>query len=203
MAAYSSQLLENAVNQFASLPGVGSKTALRFVLNLLRRSESEVDDFAQVISKLKHEVHYCRECHNLSDAPVCTICANARRDHSTICVVENIRDVMAIENTQQYQGIYHVLGGVISPIDGIGPDNIEVESLVSRAMKPEVKEVIFALPTTMEGDTTCFYLYRKIAPRTELKITTIARGVAVGNELQYADEITLGKSLQNRTVFQQ
>jgi recombination protein RecR len=203
VAAYSSQLLENAVNQFASLPGVGSKTALRFVLNLLRRSESEVDDFAQVISKLKHEVHYCRECHNLSDAPVCTICANARRDHSTICVVENIRDVMAIENTQQYQGIYHVLGGVISPIDGIGPDNIEVESLVSRAMKPEVKEVIFALPTTMEGDTTCFYLYRKIAPRTELKITTIARGVAVGNELQYADEITLGKSLQNRTVFQQ
>ncbi len=203
MAAYSSQLLENAVNQFASLPGVGNKTALRFVLNLLRRSESEVDDFAQVISKLKHEVHYCRECHNLSDAPVCTICANARRDHSTICVVENIRDVMAIENTQQYQGIYHVLGGVISPIDGIGPDNIEVESLVSRAMKPEVKEVIFALPTTMEGDTTCFYLYRKIAPRTELKITTIARGVAVGNELQYADEITLGKSLQNRTVFQQ
>lgn len=203
MPLYSSQLLENAVNQFATLPGVGGKTALRFVLNLLRRTDDEVDGFADTIKKLKHEVHYCHRCHNLSDTPLCSVCSDPRRDQSTICVVENIRDVMAIENTQLYHGVYHVLGGVISPIDGIGPANLEIDSLVERAADEAVQEVIFALPTTMEGDTTGFYIFRKIAHRTQLKITTIARGVAVGNELQYTDEVTLGKSLQNRTEFKQ
>lgn len=199
---YPSHLLENAVNQFSTLPGVGSKTALRYVLNLLRRTDDEVDAFADTLKSLKHEVHYCRICHNISDTETCDICADHKRDSTTICVVENIRDVMAIEATQLFRGVYHVLGGIISPIDGIGPADIQIDSLVRRAADKDVKEIIFALPTTMEGDTTCFYIFRKLAPlRENLKITTIARGVAVGNELQYTDEITLGKSLLNRTPF--
>lgn len=198
---YPSQLLENTVNQFATLPGVGGKTALRYVLNLLRRPDAEVDAFADSIKTLKHEVLYCKVCHNISDTETCAICADIKRDKTTICVVENIRDVMAIEATQLYHGTYHVLGGIISPIDGIGPADIEIDSLIARAAMPQTQEIIFALPTTMEGDTTCFYIFRKLAQLNKLKITTIARGVAIGNELQYTDEITLGKSLLNRTNF--
>lgn len=204
-----SQLLDNAVNSFASLPGVGRKTALRLVLHLLRQPENDVQGFADSLTTLKREVHYCSECRNISDAMMCPICANLRRDHDTICVVENIQDVMSIENTGQYHGVYHVLGGVISPIDGIGPKDIEVDKLVERVLTGEVKEIILALPTTMEGDTTNFYLYRRImnsleqAGRSteELTVSLIARGIAIGNELEYTDEITLGRSILNRTIF--
>lgn len=204
-----SQLLDSAVNSFASLPGVGRKTALRLVLHLLRQPETDVQGFADSLTRLKREVHYCAECRNISDTELCPICRNARRDHSTICVVENIQDVMSIENTGQYHGVYHVLGGVISPIDGIGPKDIEVDKLVERVLTGEVKEIILALPTTMEGDTTNFYLYRRImnsleqAGRSteELTVSLIARGIAIGNELEYTDEITLGRSILNRTIF--
>ena len=204
-----SQLLDSAVNSFASLPGVGRKTALRLVLHLLRQPETDVQGFADSLTRLKREVHYCAECRNISDTELCPICRNARRDHSTICVVENIQDVMSIENTGQYRGVYHVLGGVISPIDGIGPKDIEVDKLVERVLTGEVKEIILALPTTMEGDTTNFYLYRRImnsleqAGRSteELTVSLIARGIAIGNELEYTDEITLGRSILNRTIF--
>lgn len=204
-----SQLLDSAVNSFASLPGVGRKTALRLVLHLLRQPETDVQGFADSLTRLKREVHYCSECRNISDTERCPICSNARRDHSTICVVENIQDVMSIENTGQYHGLYHVLGGVISPIDGIGPKDIEVDKLVERVLTGEVKEIILALPTTMEGDTTNFYLYRRImnsleqAGRSteELTVSLIARGIAIGNELEYTDEITLGRSILNRTIF--
>lgn len=204
-----SQLLDSAVNSFASLPGVGRKTALRLVLHLLRQPEADVQGFADSLTRLKREVHYCSECRNISDTELCPICSNARRDHSTICVVENIQDVMSIENTGQYHGVYHVLGGVISPIDGIGPKDIEVDKLVERVLTGEVKEIILALPTTMEGDTTNFYLYRRImnsleqAGRSteELTVSLIARGIAIGNELEYTDEITLGRSILNRTIF--
>ncbi len=204
-----SQLLDSAVNSFASLPGVGRKTALRLVLNLLRRSETEVQGFADSITRLKQEVHYCSECRNISDTEICPICNNPRRDHSIICVVENVQDVMSIENTGQYNGVYHVLGGVISPIDGIGPKDIEVDKLIERVLTGDVKEVILALPTTMEGDTTNFYLYRRIINSLEqagmstdsLTVSLIARGIAIGNELEYTDEITLGRSILNRTIF--
>ena len=204
-----SQLLDSAVNSFASLPGVGRKTALRLVLHLLRQPEADVQGFADSLTRLKHEVHYCAECRNISDTELCPICSNARRDHATICVVENVQDVMSIENTGQYHGVYHVLGGVISPIDGIGPKDIEVDKLVERVLAGDVKEIILALPTTMEGDTTNFYLYRRImnsleqAGRSteELTVSLIARGIAIGNELEYTDEITLGRSILNRTIF--
>lgn len=204
-----SQLLDSAVNSFASLPGVGRKTALRLVLHLLRQPEADVQSFSDSLTRLKREVHYCAECRNISDTELCPICRNARRDHSTICVVENIQDVMSIENTGQYHGVYHVLGGVISPIDGIGPKDIEVDKLVERVLTGDVKEIILALPTTMEGDTTNFYLYRRImnsleqAGRSteELTVSLIARGIAIGNELEYTDEITLGRSILNRTIF--
>ncbi|MBP5658432.1 MAG: recombination protein RecR [Paludibacteraceae bacterium] len=204
-----SQLLDSAVNSFASLPGVGRKTALRLVLHLLRQPETDVQGFADSLTRLKREVHYCAECRNISDTELCPICSNARRDHATICVVENIQDVMSIENTGQYHGVYHVLGGVISPIDGIGPKDIEVDKLVERVLTGAVKEIILALPTTMEGDTTNFYLYRRImnsleqAGRSteELTVSLIARGIAIGNELEYTDEITLGRSILNRTIF--
>ena len=204
-----SQLLDNAVNSFASLPGVGRKTALRLVLHLLRQPEQDVQGFADSLTRLKKEVHYCAECKNISDTELCPICSNARRDHGTICVVENIQDVMSIENTGQYHGVYHVLGGVISPIDGIGPKDIEVDKLVDRVLMGDVKEIILALPTTMEGDTTNFYLYRRIMnaleqagrPTEELTVSLIARGIAIGNELEYTDEITLGRSILNRTIF--
>lgn len=199
---YPSELLEKAVQEFAKLPGIGRKTALRLVLNLLRREEDEVLQFTETIAHMRQEVKHCRVCHNISDNEVCPICSDPRRDTTTICVVENIQDVMAVENTQQYQGLYHVLGGVISPMDGVGPADLEIDSLVERVREGGVKEVILALSSTMEGDTTNFYIFRKLAPYTEVKLTIIARGISVGDELEYTDEVTLGRSILNRTPFQ-
>ncbi len=198
---FQSQLLERAVGEFSKLPGIGRKTALRLVLYLLRQDNEDVTLFADTIKKLKDEVQYCRYCHNISDTDVCPICADSRRDATTVCVVENIRDVMAVENTQQYAGLYHVLGGIISPMDGIGPGDIEIESLVERVKEGTVKEVILALSSTMEGDTTNFYISRKLA-LFDVKLTCIARGIAVGDELEYTDEVTLGRSIQYRTPFE-
>ena len=197
---YSSSLLENAVNEFAKLPGIGRKTALRLVLHLLKQPEHDVDVFGNSFIKLRKEIRYCKVCHNISDTEVCRICSNASRDQKTVCVVENIKDVMSIENTQQFRGLYHVLGGIISPMDGIGPSDLEIESLIQRVLSEEIKEVILALSTTMEGDTTNFYIFRKLAP-FNIKITTIARGIAIGDELEYADEVTLGRSILNRVEF--
>ena len=199
---YPSLLLEKAVSEFSRLPGIGRKTALRLVLWMLRQDDADVDKFAEAVSRLKHEVRYCSVCHNISDSDVCPICSDPSRDASTVCVVENIQDVMAIENTQQYRGLYHVLGGIISPMDGIGPSDLEIDSLIERVKAGGVNEVILALSPTMEGDTTNFYLYRKLAP-TGVKVSVIARGVAVGNELEYTDEVTLGRSIMNRTLFEE
>ena len=199
---YPSQLLEKAVKEFSKLPGIGRKTALRLVLWMLRQEDAEVEQFADAIRQLKHEVKYCHICHNISDSDTCPICADPKRDASTVCVVENIQDVMAVENTQQYQGLYHVLGGVISPMDGVGPADLEIESLVERVKEGGVKEVILALSSTMEGDTTNFYIFRKLAPFTDVKMTIIARGISVGDELEYTDEVTLGRSILNRTLFE-
>ena len=196
--AYPSKLLEKAVGEFSKLPGIGRKTALRLVLNMLRRSEEEVEEFAGAVSRLRKDVKYCRVCHNISDTDVCPICSDTRRDASTICVVENIRDVMAVENTQQYSGLYHVLGGIISPMDGIGPADIEIDSLVKRVADGGVREVIRALSSTMEGDTTNFYISRKLAPY-DVELSVIARGISVGDELEYTDEVTLGRAIINRT----
>lgn len=196
--AYPSKLLEKAVGEFSKLPGIGRKTALRLVLNMLRRSEEEVEEFAGAVSRLRKDVKYCRVCHNISDTDVCPICSDTRRDASTICVVENIRDVMAVENTQQYSGLYHVLGGIISPMDGIGPSDIEIDSLVKRVAEGGVREVILALSSTMEGDTTNFYISRKLAPY-DVELSVIARGISVGDELEYTDEVTLGRAIINRT----
>jgi recombination protein RecR len=197
---YPSRLLEQAVSAFSKLPGIGRKTALRLVLHLLRQNDDEVKGFTDAIGSLKAEVMYCRRCHNISDTEVCPICSDPRRDGETICVVENIQDVMAIENTMQYRGLYHVLGGIISPMDGIGPSDIEIDSLVKRVEEEHVKEVILALSSTMEGDTTNFYIFRKLAP-LEVKLSVIARGISVGDELEYTDEVTLGRSIINRTPF--
>lgn len=197
---YPSTLLEKAVAEFAKLPGIGRKTALRLVLHMLRMSEEDVDRFANAITTLRKEVRYCKICHNISDTDVCPICSDPRRERNTICVVENIRDVMAVENTMQYRGLYHVLGGIISPIDGIGPADIEIESLVERVAEGGIEEVIFALGSTMEGDTTNFYISRKLAPYP-VKLSVIARGIAVGDELEYADEVTLGRSIRDRMPF--
>ena len=199
---FSSQLLEKAVTEFSKFPGIGRKTALRLVLWMLRQEETEVEQFSETILRMKQEIKYCHVCHNISDSDTCPICGDPRRDAQTICVVENVQDVMAIENTMQYKGLYHVLGGVISPIDGMGPSDIEIDSLVSRVAEGNVKEVILALSPTMEGDTTNFFIYRKLAPYSDVKISIIARGVSVGNELEYTDEITLGRSIQNRTLFE-
>lgn len=202
MSDYPSIVLEQAVNQMASLPGVGRRTALRLVLHLLRQTDAEVETFANAFTRLKKDVLYCKECHNISDTETCPICASMRRDHAMICVVENVQDVMSIENTGQYNGVYHVLGGIISPMEGIGPKDIEIDSLIERISKGDIDEVILALPTTMEGDTTNFYIYRRIQNTgVDIKITQIARGVAVGNQLEYTDEITLGRSIVNRTDF--
>ncbi len=198
---YPSVLLESAVNEFARLPGIGRKTAMRLALFVLKEDKADVTRFADTIKTLREEIHYCKSCFNISDSDICDICANAKRDHTLVCVVESIRDVMAIENTQQFKGIYHVLGGVISPMDGIGPDDLTIQPLVEKVKAGEVKEVVFALSATMEGDTTNFYIYRKIAG-SALKVTTIARGVAIGDELEYADEVTLGRSLVNRLPFE-
>jgi recombination protein RecR len=210
MNQYPSILLSDAVDQFASLPGVGRKTALRLVLHLLRQPDKDVEAFAGALTRLKQEVKYCRVCHTISDQEVCPICQSHSRDKHTICVVENVQDVMSIENTGQYNGLYHVLGGIISPMDGVGPSDIEIDSLVTRIEKDDIREVILALPTTMEGDTTNFYIYRRLQNITKgdiassphpLKISQIARGVAIGNELEYTDEITLGRSIVNRIEF--
>ena len=198
---YPSVLLEKAVNEFSKLPGIGRKTALRLVLHLLRQSNSDVEQFASAIAKVKQEVKYCQVCHNISDEEVCPICSDPRRDTSLICVVENIQDVMAVENTQQFRGLYHVLGGIISPMDGIGPDQLEIQSLVQRVEQGGVSEVILALSSTMEGDTTNFYISRKLAP-LDVKLSVIARGISVGDELEYTDEVTLGRSIVNRTPFE-
>ena len=202
MSDYPSILLEQAVNQMASLPGVGQKTALRLVLHLLRQSDHDVEAFSTAFTRLKKEVLYCRECHNISDSELCPICASTRRDHTTICVVENVQDVMSIENTGQYNGVYHVLGGIISPMEGIGPKDIEIDSLIERLTKGDIQEVILALPTTMEGDTTNFYIFRRIQNAgVDVRISQIARGVAVGNQIEYTDELTLGRSIVNRIEF--
>ena len=194
---FPSKLLEDAVGAFQLLPGIGRKTATRLVLHLLKQDQEEVKRFTDSISRARNEIRYCRRCHNISDADLCPICANPRRDATTRCVVENIQDVLAIENTQQYLGLYHVLGGIISPMDGVGPSDINIDSLVERVATGEVKEVIFALSPTMEGDTTNFFIQRKLAPY-KVRTTVIARGIAVGDELEYADEVTLGRAIANR-----
>ncbi len=199
---YSSKLLEEAVDEFASLPGIGRKSALRMVLFLLRQDDKQVERFGQTILKMKQEIMHCKVCHNISDTEVCSICTDNYRDHEIICVVENIRDVMSIENTHQYSGVYHVLGGIISPLDGIGPADLTIDSLVEKARKNSIREVILALSTTMEGDTTNFYIYKKLQD-TPVKVTTLARGVSIGDDLEYADEITLGRSILNRTDFEE
>ena len=198
--AYPSKLLEKAVAEFSKLPGIGRKTSLRLVLDMLRRPEEEVSAFANALTDMRSNIKYCQVCHNISDTDICTICADRQRDASTICVVENIRDVMAVEHTQQYRGLYHVLGGIISPMDGIGPSDIEVYSLVERVAKGGVKEVILALSSTMEGDTTNFYISRKLSGY-DVVVSVIARGISVGDELEYTDEVTLGRALLNRTVM--
>jgi recombination protein RecR len=197
---FPSKILENAVNEFSRLPGIGRKTALRLALHILKQDKESVDRFANAITTLRDEIKYCKNCYNISDNDTCSICSNPRRDHSLVCIVENVRDVMAIENTHQYQGIYHVLGGLISPMDGTGPDDLTIAPLEEKLKKGDIKEIIFALSTTMEGDTTNFYLYRKFQSYP-VKFTTIARGVAIGDELEYADEVTLGRSLVNRLPF--
>lgn len=194
---FPSKLLEDAVGAFQLLPGIGRKTATRLVLHLLKQDQEEVKRFTDSISRARNEIRYCRRCHNISDTDLCPICANPRRDATTLCVVENIQDVLAIENTQQYLGLYHVLGGIISPMDGVGPSDITIDSLVERVATGEVKEVIFALSPTMEGDTTNFFIQRKLAPY-KVRTTVIARGIAVGDELEYADEVTLGRAIANR-----
>ncbi|MDD4010139.1 MAG: recombination mediator RecR [Fermentimonas sp.] len=197
---YPSTLLENAVNEFAKLPGIGKKSALRLVLHLLRQDEDKVIAFADTIIKLRQEIKYCTICHNISDIDICEICSDKSRNNSLICVVENVKEVMAIEKTDQFRGLYHVLGGIISPIDGIGPSDLEIASLEERIKSGQVKEVILALSATMEGDTTNFYIYRKLQPYN-IKVSIIARGVSIGDEIEYADEVTLGRSILNRTPF--
>lgn len=199
---YTSKLLENAVNEFSSLPGVGRKTAFRLVMNLLRRNASEVRRFGETIIKLHEEIHYCRNCNNISDTEVCSICSDDARDKSIVCVVENIQDVIAIENTRQYRGLYHVLGGIISPIDGVGPSDLKIDSLEEKVRQGGIREVILALSTTMEGDTTNFYIFRRLG-KFEVLVSTLARGVAVGDELEYTDEITLGRAINNRNPYHQ
>ena len=198
---FASSLLENAVSEFAKLPGIGRKTALRLALHLLKQDKERAHSLGEAVIKMRDEIQYCRVCHNISESEVCPICSDPTRDTSTVCVVENVKDVMSIENTHQHHGLYRVLGGLISPIDGIGPQDIEIDSLVERAKAGGIAEVILALSATMEGDTTNFYIFRKLAPYPEVRITMLARGVSVGNEIEYTDELTLGRSIQNRTLF--
>lgn len=199
-SSFPSQLLEQAVNEFNKLPGIGRKTALKLVLSLLKREEADVNRFADAIKTVRSDIKYCKVCHNICDNDVCEICSNPGRDHSTICVVENIQDVMAIENTQQYNGIYHVLGGLISPMDGVRPSDLTIVSLTERVSKAQIKEVIFALSSTMEGDTTVFYISKQLEP-FHIRTSVIARGISVGDELEYTDEVTLGRSIINRTEY--
>jgi recombination protein RecR len=197
---FPSKLLEDAVNEFASLPGIGRKTAFRLVMHLLRRNSAEVKRFGETVTRLREDVCYCSICHSISDTPVCDICSDTKRDRSVICVVENVQDVMAVENTRQFKGLYHVLGGIISPVDGIGPSDITINKLEERVREGGIGEVIMALSTTMEGDTTNFYIYRRLS-QYDIKVTTLARGVAIGDVLEYTDEITLGQSIVNRRLF--
>ena len=197
---YPSSLLENAVNELAALPGVGRKTALRLALHILRRDTAYAERLSSSLLTLRRDINYCRECHNICDTDLCSICANPSRDHSIVCVVENVKEVMAIENTSQFHGVYHVLGGIISPIEGIGPADLEINSLIERVASGAVKEIVLALRTTMEGDTTNFFLYRKLEPYN-IVVSVIARGISIGDEIEYADEITLGRSIINRVSF--
>lgn len=198
---FPSRLLENAVNEFAKLPGIGRKSALRLVLHLLKQDAQDVEIFGNSLIQLRNEIKHCKICHNISDTDICSICANPSRNPSVICVVENIKDVMSIENTQQFKGLYHVLGGIISPMDGVGPSDLEIDSLVSRVTEGNTDEVILALSTTMEGDTTNFFIYKKLKNHN-IKISTLARGVSIGDELEYTDEVTLGRSILNRMNFE-
>lgn len=200
MQSLSSSLLENAVAELSKLPGIGRKTALRLALNLLRKEESEAISLGEALIAMRKNICYCSKCHNISEEEICPICSDNRRDKSIVCVVENIKDVITIESTNQHKGLYHVLGGLISPLDGIGPSDIEIESLVKRVSDENLNEVILALSPTMEGDTTNFYIYRKLAD-LPVKVTMLARGLSIGNELEYTDELTLGKSIQNRVLF--
>lgn len=199
---FPSKLLENAVNEFASLPGIGRKTAFRLVMSLLKRDPAEVEKFGETIIRLHREIHYCRICHNISDSEICSICNDEKRDKSLICVVESIQDVMAVENTRQYKGVYHVLGGIISPVDGVGPADLKIDSLEEKVKRGGINEVILALSTTMEGDTTNFYLFKRLN-KYNITLSTLARGVAIGDELEYTDEITLGRAINNRNPYHQ
>lgn len=199
---FPSRLLENAVNEFAKLPGIGRKSALRLVLHMLKQDLQDVEIFGNSLIQLRTEIKHCKVCHNISDTDTCSICSNPSRNPSIICVVENIKDVMSIENTQQFKGLYHVLGGIISPMDGIGPSDLEIDSLVNRVNEGNTEEIILALSTTMEGDTTNFFIYKKLK-NTEVKISTLARGVSIGDELEYTDEVTLGRSIVNRMNFEE
>lgn len=201
MQSSSSKLLDKAVEQFAQLPGVGRKTALKFVLHLLKKNPADVNAFVQSITELKSNIHECRQCHNIADAELCEICTDRKRDASLICVVENIKDILSIEATGQFQGLYHVLGGIISPMDGIGPADLHIDSLLQRAENPEIKEIIFALSATIEGDTTAYFIYKKLKNKENLLISTIAKGISIGNDLEYTDELTLGRSIVNRISF--
>jgi recombination protein RecR len=198
---YPSKLLENAVAELSKLPGIGRKSALRLALHLLKQDAAEVEAFGQSVIRLRNEIIYCSSCHNISDSEVCNICSNPKREHAVVCVVESIRDVMAIENTSQFNGVYHVLGGIISPMDGIGPEDLFVEDLIRKAGSREVTEIILALPATIEGDTTSFYIYKKIL-ETGIKVSTISRGISIGDELEFTDEVTLGRSIVNRTPYE-
>jgi len=202
ISSYPSRLLENAVNEFASLPGIGRKTAFRLVMNLLKKDPAEVKKFGETIIRLHGEIHYCISCHGISDSETCSICSDDKRDRATVCVVENIQDVMAIENTRQFRGLYHVLGGIISPVDGIGPADLKIDSLEDKVRKGGISEVILALSTTMEGDTTNFYIFRRLS-NYNILLTTLARGVAIGDELEYTDEVTLGRAINNRNPYYQ
>lgn len=201
MQSLSSKLLENAVEQFAALPGIGRKTALRFVLHLLRQNPEDVKRFTDSITALKTEIQECKHCHNIADSDTCEICSDSRRDTSTICVVENVKDILSIEATGQYKGLYHVLGGIISPMEGIGPSDLHINSLIERVNSTTIREVIFALRATIEGDTTGYYIYKKLPRQSEITVSTLAKGIAIGNDLEYTDELTLGRSIVNRVKF--
>lgn len=201
MYNFPSKLLENAINELSKLPGIGRKTALRFILHLLKQDSAIADALGESIIKLRKEINYCKLCHNISDSEICLICSNPQRDQGIVCVVEDVRDVMAIENTGLYKGVYHVLGGIISPMEGVGPGDLNFDSLIGKAAKGEIKEIIMALSATMEGDTTNFYLYKRLK-EFQITISTIARGISIGDELEYADEITLGRSIMNRTPYE-
>ncbi|MDD2412059.1 MAG: recombination mediator RecR [Bacteroidales bacterium] len=202
MNTLSSKILQNAVNEISRLPGIGKRTALRLALSILRYSNDEMDNFVKAFVSLKNDIYFCKLCHNISDTEICPICQDSRRDKSIVCVVQDIRDIIAIENTRQYRGVYHVLGGIISPMDGVGPDDLNFTSLFERIQNTGIQEVILALPTTIEGDTTNYYIYKNIES-SNVHVSIIARGIAVGDELEYADEVTLGRSLVNRIDFEQ